>query len=185
MAAARSGDTGACRRIWAKYAPLVLRLVRAYFGPGAETDDLAQEVFLRVFSRLDEIRDPRALRGFVAAICLGVARNMSRRARIRSILRLSRDGDCPDVLAPGIGEEARQALGRLRRILNAASAEDRSLFVARHVEKMEMKDVAAVHRLGLVTAKRRIARMNLRLGAAIAAEPALEEYARTLRRSEG
>jgi RNA polymerase sigma-70 factor (ECF subfamily) len=177
VSAARDGDGGACFRIWSRYASLVSRLVGAYFGPGAERDDLAQEVFLRVFSRLDEVRDPRALRGFIAGICLGVARNTSRRARIRSILRLSPRGDLPDIPIPGIEDEARQTLRHLWLLLSAASAEDRSLFVCRHVEKMEMSDVAAAHRLNISTAKRRVARMTRRIGAAMQQDAVLADYA--------
>jgi RNA polymerase sigma-70 factor (ECF subfamily) len=177
VSAARDGDGGACVRIWSRYASLVSRLVGAYFGPGAERDDLAQEVFLRVFSRLDEVRDPRALRGFIAGICLGVARNTSRRARIRSILRLSPRGDLPDIPIPGIEDEARQTLRHLWLLLSAASAEDRSLFVCRHVEKMEMSDVAAAHRLNISTAKRRVARMTRRIGAAMQQDAVLADYA--------
>jgi RNA polymerase sigma-70 factor (ECF subfamily) len=177
VSGARAGDAGACFRIWSKYAPLVSRLVSAYFGPGAERDDLAQEVFLRVFSRMDEVRDPSALRGFIAGICLGVARNTSRRARIRSILRLSPRGDLPDIPIPGIKDEARQALRHLWMLLSAASAEDRSLFVCRHVEKMEMNDVATAQGLNISTAKRRVARMTRRISAAMQQDAVLAEYA--------
>ena len=176
VAAARKGDAGACFRLWSKYAPLVSRLVGAYFGPG-RADNLAQEVFLRVFSRIDEVRDPRALRGFIAGICLGVARNTSRRARIRSILRLSPRGDLPDFPIAGIEDEARQALRHLWRLLSSASAEDRSLFVCRHVEKMEMSDVATAHGLNISTAKRRVARMTSRISAAMQQDAVLADYA--------
>jgi hypothetical protein len=44
VAAARRGEASAHFLIWSKYAGFVSRLVRAYFGPGAEPDDLAQEV---------------------------------------------------------------------------------------------------------------------------------------------
>lgn len=178
VAAARRGDTDACFRIWTKYAPLVRRLVRGYFGPGAERDDLAQEVFLRVFSRIAELRDPNALRGFIAGICLGVARNMSRRARIRSILRFSSEPDeDEEAWVPGVDEEARQVVRHLGRVLNAASAEDRSLFVCRYVEKWEMNDVAEAHGISLGTAKRRVGRMTLRMETAMKQDAVLAEYA--------
>jgi RNA polymerase sigma-70 factor (ECF subfamily) len=177
VAAARRGDDGACFRIWSRYAPLVLRLVCLYFGPGAERDDLAQEVFLRVFSRIDELRDAKALRGFITGICLGVARNMSRRARVRSAPRPRGGEDGPDVIAPGIEPEARQTLRHLSRLLAEVSTQDRSLFVCRYVEKMEMIDVAVAHGLSISTAKRRVARMTRRIGAAMQQDAVLAEYA--------
>lgn len=184
VVAARQGETNACFRIWSKYAPFVSRLVRGYFGPHSERDDVAQEVFLRVFSRIDELRDPNALRGFIAGICLGVARNMGRRARVRGAPRpaLDDDDERPEVPMPGIEDEARQALRHLWRLLDAASVEDRSLFVARYVERMDMHDVAEAHRMSMGTAKRRVTRMTQRIEAAMAADAVLSEYAGKLLR---
>jgi RNA polymerase sigma-70 factor (ECF subfamily) len=170
--------TEACFQIWSKYAPFVVRLVRGYCGPRADLDDLAQEVFLRVFSRIDEVRDPNALRGFIAGICLGVVRNMSRRARVRGAPSpLSADDDERiQVPAPGTEDEARQALRHLWRLLDAASAEDRSLFVARYVERLEMSEVAQAHRVSIGTAKRRVTRMTERMEAAMLKDAVLAEY---------
>jgi RNA polymerase sigma-70 factor (ECF subfamily) len=163
---------------------VVTRLVRGYFGPGAERDDLAQEVFLRVFSRIDELRDPSALRGFIAGICLGVARNMGRRARIRSILQLSSRDDYPDAVVRQTADEAREATRHLWGLLNAASAEDRSLFVARYVEQLPMPEVAQAHGISIGTAKRRVARMTTRIDTAIGQDVVLAEYVGKLLRKD-
>lgn len=183
VAAARRGEPRASFRIWSKYAPFVLRLVRGYFGPDADRSDVAQEVFLRVFSRLDELREPDALRGFIAGICLGVARNMSRRARIRAVLRLSPHEDHTEPSVSATEGEARQTLRHLTLLLNAASAEDRSYFVARYVEKLEMSEVAQAHRVSIGTAKRRLASMTVRIEAAMAQDPVLTEYVGKLLRN--
>ena len=184
VTAARGGDESACFRLWSRYAPLVRRLIRAQSGGRGDGDDLAQEVFLRVFSRIDEVRDPAALRGFIVGICLGVVRNMSRRARVRAILRLSSDSSDeepePEIAVPGIEDESRQVLRHLWRLLGTASAEDRSLFVARYVEKMEMTDIALAHEFSTATAKRRVARMTARIAAKMRRDPVLADYAAKL-----
>jgi RNA polymerase sigma-70 factor (ECF subfamily) len=185
VAAARAGDEGACFQIWARYAPFARRIIQAQSGLRAERDDLAQEVFLRVFSRLDELRDPNALRGFIAGICLGVVGNANRRSRIRAILRFAPDDDLPDVQVPGIQDEPRRALRHLFRLLAAASPEDRSLFVCRYVENMEMKEIAIAHGMGLGTAKRRVARATHRIGAAMQRDEVLSGYADKLLRRPG
>jgi RNA polymerase sigma-70 factor (ECF subfamily) len=182
VAAARRGDEGACFRIWSRYAPFVSRLMRVHSGRRAEQDDMAQEVFLRVFSRIDELRDPNALRGFVAGICLGVARNMNRRARIRSIVALAIDEEGPEAPVPAADDETRQVLGRLLGLLAAVGDEDRTLFLCRYVEKMEMNDVAVAHGLTIGTAKRRVARMTSRISAAMERDALLAQYAAKLGR---
>jgi RNA polymerase sigma-70 factor (ECF subfamily) len=137
---------------------------------------VCQEAFLRVFKRLDQLREPAALPGFIISITLGVARNEVRRRRIRSIVGLVSPDEWPAVAASEMQDEARESLRALYRLLDSLGAEDRSLFVARYVEKMEMTDVAATHGLSLSTVKRRIARLTLRVEARMKSEPALEEY---------
>jgi RNA polymerase sigma-70 factor (ECF subfamily) len=174
--AARGGDRRACQAIWKKYASLVQRLVRRFFGPGPDYPDVCQEAFMRVFKRLDELREPAALPGFIVGITLGVARNQARRRRIRGIVGLTSTDEWPAVAVPGAQDEAREAVRALYRLLDNLGAEDRSLFVARYVEKMEMTDVAAAHQLSLSTVKRRIARLALRVDSRMKSEPTLAKY---------
>jgi RNA polymerase sigma-70 factor (ECF subfamily) len=178
--AARTGDRRACFAIWSKYAALVQRLARRFLGPGPDYADLCQEAFLRIFKRLDELREPAALPGFVVSVTLGVARNEVRRRRIRAIVGL-----VPDEVLPAAPElprqhEAREAVRALYRLLDTLSAEDRSLFVARFVEKMELTEVAAAHAMSLSTAKRRMARLVVRVNARLESNAVLTEYVGTL-----
>ena len=174
--AACAGDRQACQAIWKKYAALVQRLVWRFFGPGPDQPDVCQEAFLRVFKRLKELREPAALPGFIMAITLGVARNEARRKRIRAIVGLGSPDEWPTTAQPGEQNEARETLRSLYRLLSQLGAEDRSLFTARFVEKMEMSDVAIVHAISLSTAKRRVARLVLRINVRMKSEPALLRY---------
>jgi RNA polymerase sigma-70 factor (ECF subfamily) len=176
--AAREGDSRACREIWERHAALVQRLARRFFGPGPEVADVCQETFLRVFRRLDELREPAALPGFITGITLGVARNESRRRRIRALVGLASPEDLSTVASPeSDSAESREAVRALYRMLDQLSAEDRSLFVARYIEKMELTEVAAAHELSLSTLKRRLSRLALRVNTRLKSEPALVAYA--------
>jgi RNA polymerase sigma-70 factor (ECF subfamily) len=178
--AARAGDRRACFVIWSRYASLVGRLVRRFLGPGPDDQDVGQEAFLRIFKRLGELRDPSTLQGFVISVTLGVARNELRRRRIRSIVALV-PGLVPDQAMPqpatsGGQGEAREAVRALYDMLDTFSAEDRSLFVTRFAEKMELVEVAAVHGMSLSTAKRRLAKLVVRVNARVQSNPVLRDY---------
>jgi RNA polymerase sigma-70 factor (ECF subfamily) len=177
VCAARDGDRRACFTIWSRYARLVERLVRRFLGPGPDYQDVCQEVFLRVFKRLGELRDPSTLQGFVVSITLGVARNEVRRRRIRSIVGLLPEEEAmpAEPASPAQGE-AREAARALYQMLDTLGAEDRSLFVARFVEKMELVEVAALHKISLSTAKRRLLRLQARVNTRVKANPILREY---------
>ena len=174
--AARAGDRHACFAIWSKYTGLVQRLVRRFLGPGPDFQDMRQEIFLRVFKRLGEIRDPAALRGFVISVTLGFARNEARRRRVRAIVGLVPEDALPEVPVLAGQGESREALRSLYQMLATLGAEDSSLFIARFVEKMELTEVASAHDMSLSTAKRRIARLVTRVNARVQANPVLREY---------
>jgi RNA polymerase sigma factor (sigma-70 family) len=70
----------------------------------------------------------------------------------------------------------REAARALYQLLDTLGAEDRSLFVARFIEQMELVEVAAAHGMSPSTAKRRLARLVTRVNARVQASPVLREY---------
>ena len=170
-------DGRAAGDAWAFFLPMVSRFLRRYFGSATDRQDLCQEVFLRFFKRIDELRDPAAVRGFLLSICLGVARNELRRARVRRWLGLTSSGELPEIPVAATDVEAREAARHLYQVLDRVSAEDRSLFLTRYVEKMEIMDIALAHGMSFGTAKRRLARAAKRIGARMKRDPLLAEYA--------
>jgi len=169
-------DGRAAALAWRQYLPLVSGFLRRFFGPRCDRQDLCQEVFLRFFKRIDELRDPAALRGFLISICLGVARNELRRMRVRRWMGLTPSGELPEVPVAAADVQAREALHHLYAVLERVSAEDRSLFLTRYVEKMEIADIAQVHGLTFGTAKRRLARATHRISAKLGRDPLLAGY---------
>ncbi len=64
-----SGQPGAHARAWRRLSPPVRRIVFQHVPASADGPDLCQEVFLRFFSRIAELRARRALRSFLIGIC--------------------------------------------------------------------------------------------------------------------
>ena len=59
-----------------RYSAYVHAVIRRAFGlAGTEAEEVFQKVWLRVFSRLDQVRDEAAMRGWVRQITLNVARD--------------------------------------------------------------------------------------------------------------
>ena len=176
LAALRKSEPQAAVEIWRRFSPLVRRLLGRFLGPSQDVQDLTQDVFLRVFSRLGALRDDLTLESFIVGITFGVARNEARRQRFRRIVGLSRSGESPDAATPGLDEEGREAVVRLYRLLERVSPTTRILFVARTVEGMTMEDVATAHGWSIGTAKRRVARALAHVEHLLAREPALAAY---------
>jgi RNA polymerase sigma-70 factor (ECF subfamily) len=169
------GQPGAPAVAWDRFSPLVRGLLRRSLGPGADVEDHVQEVFLRFFREIPRLREVSAVRSFLVGITVRVARSELRRRRVRRWLRLTDDGVLPETAAPS-SEVAREALARLYALLDGARDEDRLAFVLRHLEGLELTEVAAGLGVSLATAKRRLARVTTWIRAQMAGDPVLADY---------
>jgi len=176
-AALQAGEAGAAESAWRRFCPAVQNILRRHFQFEADTPDLCQEVFLRFFSRIGELRERRALRGFLLGICLGVAQNERRRAFARRRIMLTTSGELPEQPVAPFDAEARQALDRLSRVLGAFGDDDGRLFTARHFQKLELAEIAASRGWSVPKTKRRTATVTRRIGRKLRNDPALVDYA--------
>jgi len=152
----RAGQAWAQEAIWERYSDQVSRFFARALGRSPEdVEDLTQEVFLRVLTRPTTIRDPSALRDFIMGIALRVLKNMFRYRWIRRIVRLSDDGQLPDVPFLASGDETtRHALQRCYAIFDHLNARERAAFVLRHLEEMTLDEVAKSMAISRTSVKR-------------------------------
>src|SRR3954453_8337807 len=66
VAAAAAGDESAWHRIVDTYLPLVRHITRRYRLSDREAEDVSQTTWLRLVEKIDSIREPRALPGWIA-----------------------------------------------------------------------------------------------------------------------
>jgi RNA polymerase sigma factor (sigma-70 family) len=73
VTAAKAGDQGSWNLLVDRYLPLVTAIIARYRLPPSDADDVNQAVWLRLVEHLEDLRDPRALPGWLGTI----ARNES------------------------------------------------------------------------------------------------------------
>lgn len=166
----------AAAALWDRFAPLVRRILFRAVGPGQDLDDLVQECFIRLYRKLPGLRDPDACRSFVVTITTRVLQGELRGRWLRRWLGLSRDGDLPERAAESADLEARDALARFYRLLDRLGPKDRTVFVLRHIEGLELTEVAAALGISLATVKRWLPRIARRLHAQASRDPVLQRY---------
>ncbi len=80
VAAAVEGDQGAWDEIVDRFTPLLVRILLRYHLTRAELEDVAQTVWLRLVERLEDLREPRALPGWIVTTARREALHAAARA---------------------------------------------------------------------------------------------------------
>jgi RNA polymerase sigma-70 factor, ECF subfamily len=172
------GDARAHGLVWDRYATTLRGILRRSLGPSAEVDDALQEVFIRFFRAPNALRDAAALRSFLIGVAMRVAASELRSKKLRRWFLLDRDEALPESPSndASLDGDAREAVRRLYLILNELDNESRLLFVLRHVEDLELTDVADALSISLATVKRKLARVTPVVFARIKADPTLRSF---------
>src|SRR5204863_477567 len=68
IARAKAGDRSACETIVDQFAPMVFRLISRFFRTREDVEDLAQDVFLKLFARIDQVRPDENFPGWLARV---------------------------------------------------------------------------------------------------------------------
>lgn len=153
----QAGEGWALAETWRRFAPMVLTMSARALGSRSEADDIAQEVFQRVFRKVGTLLEPTALRSFVFSFAVRVLKSELRRKKSSRWLSFHRpevlfDASCqtPDMVS-------RDLLRRFYALLDRLSARDRLVFAFRHMERMTVEEIAASLELSPSTVKRSLA----------------------------
>jgi RNA polymerase sigma-70 factor (ECF subfamily) len=139
-----------------KYSPYVAAVAMRLLGRDDDVDDVVQDVFLSAVKGLSQLRDPDAIKGWLATVTVRVARRKLRTRRVRSFLGFDQVPSYEEVASPGASPEHKAMLARVYAALDGLPVEQRIAWVLRFVEGEQLEDVARLTSCSLATAKRRI-----------------------------
>lgn len=137
-----------------EHGAYITRLGFRLLGNRTEADDLTQDVFLQAHRAWASLREPGALKGWLATIAVRKATVRLRRRRLRSFLPLSESSAISDT--PVLALEAREHLRQVYAELEMLPVKERIAWTLRVVEGQSLQQVAASTEVSLATAKRRI-----------------------------
>lgn len=144
---------------------MVLGLSQRILASRDEADDLAQDVFIHAFTRLDSLENPQAFSAWIASMTVRMASKRLRRRRLLMRLGLWRnepidlDQTVSRTAPADIAAELRVVYGMLERL----SPEERVALLLRRVEGLELAEIAEQMGLSLATVKRRLSAAEARL----------------------
>ena len=174
--ALRAGSAWATTETWNRFAPGVIMFAKRALGSESEAQDIAQEVFQRVFAKATTLREPDRLRSFVFSFAIRVLKTELRGRKARAWLSFHRPETLVDLGGELTDMESREALRRFYALLDRLAPRHRLVFALRHLESMTLEEVAAHLELSLSTVKRLQERATSKLSLWIEADPGLAAF---------
>ena len=159
-ARAVTGDRWSREVIYRRHSGLLLAIASRLLGNRGDAEEVVQDTFVTAFEQLRALRDPGALRAWLAQITVSLVRRRIRRGRLMRVLGLDRGADdatLAALAAPGTAPDERADLAMVDRLLSKLRANVRIAWMLRRVEGLELAEVASYSGCSLATAKRWIA----------------------------
>jgi RNA polymerase sigma-70 factor (ECF subfamily) len=139
------------------YAPYVARIGYRLLGRDSDIDDLVQDVFLAAHRGLRHLRQPEAIKGWLATVAVRKARRRLKRRRLWSMVGIGTESaESVDIADPAATPEQRALVAQVYRFLDRLPVEQRIAWSLRFVEGQTLERVAELCGCSLATAKRRI-----------------------------
>jgi RNA polymerase sigma-70 factor (ECF subfamily) len=149
--------------VFRRYSPYVARIALRLLGNDGEVDDLVQDVFIEAHRGLASLREPGALGGWLARICVRRATRRLRRRRWLKLLSLENVTERELPLSAGTSPEERALVQQLYGRLDRLSVEERVAWLLRHVEGESLDDMVELCGWSKSTVQRRLRSAEARL----------------------
>ena len=144
--------------IYRQYFDFVWSLVRRFGVSSAAADDLVQDVFIVIHSRLHTLRQPEALRSWIYGIVRRTVSDYrrSQRARLASGHALASQVDAPWVATPFDLAEQNEKVKLLFSLLEDLDEPKREVFMMVELDELTVPEVAEILQIPLNTAYSRL-----------------------------
>jgi len=168
---AREGDDSAYSQIVQAYRKRILGTIARLIGRPEDVEDVGQEVFLRLYFSLDQLRTPEVFEPWLYRVTVNAAYDHLRRHRRRREARMADLSEqqvmMADAAAGSRRQEAEQQRKRVRELvdslLGAISEQDRILLSLKEIEGLSLKELAKIYRVNENALKVRLFRARQRV----------------------
>jgi RNA polymerase sigma-70 factor (ECF subfamily) len=168
---ARSGDDGAFNQVVQAYRKRILGTIARLIGRPEDVEDVGQEVFLRLYFSLDQLRTAEVFEPWLYRLTVNAAYDYLRRQRRRHESRMSDLSEQQVLMADAAAGGKRNAEETRRTkiketvgaLLGKISEEDRILLTLKEVEGLSLKELEKIYRVNENALKVRLFRARQRV----------------------
>lgn len=148
--AAQGGDRAALDKLADLFWEDIYRMAYFRTGSAMDADDVAQDVFLKAFRKLDKLRDPERFRPWLYSIAVNLVRDFHRKRVVMRIFKpLERAGEddrpaeaaseAPSALDEALRKEFWQKVGDFTAGL---PRREREVFTLRFMDQLGIREIA-------------------------------------------
>jgi RNA polymerase sigma-70 factor, ECF subfamily len=168
---ARAGDDAAFNQIVAAYRKRIMGTIARLIGRPEDVEDVAQEVFLRLYFSLDQLRTAEVFEPWLYRLTVNAAYDHLRRQKRRHESRMSDLSEQQVVMADATAggkatvEERRRTQVReeVQELLEGVSEEDKILLTLKEVEGLSLKELEKIYNVNENALKVRLFRARQRV----------------------
>ncbi len=183
---AREGDDAAFNSLVFAYRKRILGTVSRLIGRPEDVEDVAQEVFIRLYFSLDQLRAPEVFEPWLYRLTVNTSYDYLRKQRRRRESRMADLSEQQVLLADAAAgtqkrdEEQRQAQIRtlVSSLLGTISEDDRILLLLKEVEGLSLRELEAIYGVNENALKVRLYRARQRILKSLAKAESQSELGR-------
>jgi len=174
---AQAGDTGAFDELVRCYRQRVYGTIVRLIGQGADVDDVRQEVFVRVYLSLGQLRSLEVFESWLYRLTVNAAYDYLRKRRRSAEVCMTDLSDeqirSADATAGAKRVEVDNSRAMARELMDAISESDRELLWRKEVHGLSLKELRRIYscnegalKVRLFRARKRALEAHARMGAA-------------------
>ena len=168
---AQAGDAAAFNQIVLAYRRRILGTISRLIGRPEDVEDVAQEVFVRLYYSLDQLRTAEVFEPWLYRLTANASYDYLRRAKRRSESRMADLSEqqvmMADSQAGSKQDQQERQKGQVREFVGAlfehVSEEDRLLLTLKEVEGLSLKELEQVYKVNENALKVRLFRARQRV----------------------
>jgi RNA polymerase sigma-70 factor, ECF subfamily len=168
---ARTGDAAAFNQMVLAYRRRILGTISRLIGRPEDVEDVAQEVFVRLYYSLDQLRTAEVFEPWLYRLTVNASYDYLRRAKRRNESRMADMSEqqvmMADSIASGRQEGEDRQKSQVREFMDAlfrhVSDEDRLLLTLKEVEGLTLKELEGIYQVNENALKVRLFRARQRV----------------------
>lgn len=142
--------------LYRRYAAYVAGVAVRLLGRDGEVDDLVQDVFVQALRGISQLREPAAIKGWLAKVTVRLAVQRLRRRRLMTALQLEAAASYELLAQPDTTPEQKLLLARVYSVLDRMPARTRVIWTLRHVLGESLQSICELTGCSQSTVQRRL-----------------------------